>query len=554
MSLKLNQETSIPAETVRAARAAFPKGNVYMRIRDELGVLDEDQAFADLDRRYGAPAESAAALALVSVMQYMENLDDRHAAEAVRARLDWKYALGLELEDSGFDHTVLSQFRTRLLTGGAEERVFEGLVEHLVARGLIRSRGKQRSDSTQVLARIRVLNRLELVGETMRAALNALAAIVPTWLQAWVPAPWYDRYERRVEQYRLPSSAAEQAAWALQVGADGQALWEQLMQPEVPLWWRQVPAVDALRQVWRQQDWVNDGHLCWREADLRPPAGVLIQSPSDLEAHSSQKRGAPWVGSKVQVTESCDDDLPARLTTITTTPSAWRDHQGLPAIHETLAAQPLLPAEHLVDAGDRDADGIVTAQQQPVTLVGPVPGDSSWQAHAGRGCDLGAFAIDWEAPVAPCPQGHHSRLWSATDAPDAPINVACDRHDGTPCPCRPDGTRATTGPRTLKLRPRAQHEILQHVRQAQATPAFQEAYAARAAVEATISQGVRGFGLRRARYLGQATTHLQHGFTAAAINLTRLADWWDQQQRPRPKRPPARFAALAPAAAAAGFP
>jgi transposase len=132
--------------------------------------------FADLYAERGQPAEKPWRLALISVMQYMEGLTDEQAAEAVRLRIDWKYALGLELTDQGIDASVLSEFRTRLIANNAAERLFDVMLDLFRARGWIKARGQQRTDSTHVLARIRNLNRLEMVGETLRHTLNELVA------------------------------------------------------------------------------------------------------------------------------------------------------------------------------------------------------------------------------------------------------------------------------------------------------------------------------------------------------------------------------------------
>jgi transposase len=159
---------TIPEETIRIAHSVLPKGNVWMQMRDELGTLYADEDFADLFPSRGQPAEAPWRLALVTIMQYAEGLTDRQAADAVRTRIDWKYLLSLELTDAGFDFSVLSEFRGRLLAQGAERRLFDVLLEHCRKRGWIKARGKQRTDSTHVLAAIRTLRRLECVGETMR--------------------------------------------------------------------------------------------------------------------------------------------------------------------------------------------------------------------------------------------------------------------------------------------------------------------------------------------------------------------------------------------------
>src|SRR5580698_8100620 len=176
MSLHPQEPPSVPEETSRVARAAFPNGSLCLHIADELGSIYTDDQFAALFPRRGKHAEAPGRLALATVLQFVEGLPDRQAADAVRGRIDWKYLLGLELTDPGFDFSVLSEFRSRLLAGGAEQVLLEAMLETCKVRGLFTPRGKQRTDSTHVLAAIRTLNRLELVGETLRAALNSLAA------------------------------------------------------------------------------------------------------------------------------------------------------------------------------------------------------------------------------------------------------------------------------------------------------------------------------------------------------------------------------------------
>jgi transposase len=145
-------------------------------------------------------------LALVTVIQFIENLSDRQAADVVRARIDWKYALGLELTDRGFHSTVLCEFRTRLLAGAAEQRLLDTVLRRCRERGWFKTRGRQRTDSTRVLARIRAVNRPECVRETLRHALNSLAIAAPAWLRDNSQANWADRYVRRLDDSRLPTT------------------------------------------------------------------------------------------------------------------------------------------------------------------------------------------------------------------------------------------------------------------------------------------------------------------------------------------------------------
>jgi transposase len=187
-----------------------------------VGTLIQDEDFVALFAKDGAPGLPPWRLALVTILQFHEHLSDRQAAEAVRARIDWKYVLSLELTDSGFDFSVLSEFRARLVKGGAEEVLLEKLLAWCRALGLVKARGKQRTDSTHVVAAVRYMNRLELVGETLRAALNDLAAQAPDWVRAVARAEWYERYQRRSEQGRLPKGKEARESYARAAPPSGQ--------------------------------------------------------------------------------------------------------------------------------------------------------------------------------------------------------------------------------------------------------------------------------------------------------------------------------------------
>lgn len=190
----------IPEETARIAQAAFLKRNPSMRRCDTLGPIFTNPDFVDLFPAEGAPAMAPARPALITVMQFAENLADRQAADAVRARIDWKYALALELTDLGFDASVLCDLRTRLIAGGAEQRLVEQMLVLFKQQGLVKGKGRQRTDATHALAAIHVFNRRECSGETLRHALDSLASHAPDWLRSWVPAIWFERYGRRIEE------------------------------------------------------------------------------------------------------------------------------------------------------------------------------------------------------------------------------------------------------------------------------------------------------------------------------------------------------------------
>ena len=546
MSLQPQKLPEIPEETARIAKILFPKSNVYMWLRDELGAIYNDEQFAALYPNSGQLAEQPWRLAIASVIQYMENYTDRQVAEAVKTRIDLKYALSLELTDPGFDFSVLSEFRSRLIKGGLEEDLLTTLLSICRERGLLKERGKQRTDSTHIEAAIRTLNRIECVGETLRAALNSLAVVVPDWLRAHVPQEWYDRYEKRMEEFRLPKEASKRAALVEQIGRDGFDLLTWVRETDAPSWLREIPAVEILRQVWIQQFLVEEGQIRWRSNEHIPPASRLISSPYDTQAHMSIKRDTVWTGYKAHLTETCDDTLPHLITHVETTPAPTQDIEMTNVIHEELEHKQLLPSEHLMDTGYVDGKHIVTSQKQyGVELIGPVVINGNWQAKEANGFDSSQFTIDWKNKTATCPQGKTSKKWvdRHEDRGFDTIRVEFGKQDCLACPVRAQCTRAASNPRQLHLRSKEQHEAIQAARKRQTTKEFKERYAKRSGIEGTISQGVRAFDLRVSRYLGLQKTHLQHLLIATAMNVVRLFQW---QMGFTPFQPRiSRFAALA---------
>jgi transposase len=544
----------VPEATAAAVHAAFPKGNLYVELRAEFGELYNDRLFADLYPPVGRPVEVAPwRLALVMMMQYIEGLTDRQAADAVRRCMAWKYALSLELTDSGFDFTLLHDFRCRLLTHEAGQRFLDTFLAARKARGWVKARGTQRTDSTHVLAAIRTLHRLECVLEAMHYALNQLSAAEPAWVQQHVPLDWYPRYGLRSDQARLPKDASKREALARQVGADGYHLLEWVRLPESPSGLWELPALEALRRIWLQQYYrctvAGLEELRWRIRDEQPPAAIRIASPYDLEARYSSKRDTHWVGYKLHLTETCDPGQPDLITQVITTPATTPDCVMGPTIHHDLAQRDLLPGTHLLDSGYVDADLLVTAQtRHQIDVVGPPFGSYSRQRRAGEGYDLQAFVIDWDAQQAHCPQGHTSVNWrSGHDVSGDPvIRIRFDGATCRACPTRPACTSARGAPRQLTVRLQTHHEALQTARQRQETPEFTAQYALRAGVESSLSQGVRCFDLRQSRYLGLARTHLQQLLTATAMNVIRVIAWlWGEPLGAR-RRQPGHFAQLSP--------
>jgi len=538
----------VPDETARIARAAFPKGHPYLRLADELGSLFTDETFAALFPTHGQPAFTPWRLALVTILQFAEGLADRPAADAVRGRIDWQYVLRLELADPGFDASVVSEFRTRLIEGSAESLLLDTVLSWCREQKLLTSRGRQRTDSTgcplgRMLAAVRALNRLEVVTETMRHTLNSLAVVAPDWLRRHAPPDWAARDDRRAEDDRLPASKAARETLALTIGADGDALLRAINAASTPLWLRAVPAVQTLRHVWIQHYQLVEGNVQWRVADNIPPAAIFIRSPYDRDAHYATKRTTQWVGDKVHLTETCADELPHLITDVETTPGPTADGEVTPVIHAALAERALLPAIHLVDTGFLDAALLVSSREDyQVELVGPTRRDDHWQAREGTGFALAQFHVDWEQQHATCPAGHTSISWTpAVDKrTNQVIKIKCSSRDCRPCPHRSLCTRSQVKRprRTITVRAEAEFHALQAAREREGTAAFAAAYAKRAGIEGTLSRGIRTCRLRQLRDIGLVTARLGHLLTAVALNFLRLGEWFADIPRAKTRRSP----------------
>lgn len=548
MTVRPRKIYDVPEDTAEVAKAIFAtRKNEYVTLRDELGPVFTDEQFQELYAQQGQEAAWPGMLAWVTVLQQKEGWSDREAADAVRTRIDVKYLLGLPLKDEGFHHSALGEFRKRVSAGGQEGQLLDLLLAVCVDQGYIRKRGRQRTDSTGVIAAVRNLNRLECAGESLRRALNEIALMEPEWLQVQAPKIWYERYGKQMSASQLGTSQAKEKEWQQTIGNDGYALLQAINDPRTPSSLSYLPGVQILRRVWLQQYVLEAERIRWRnKADGLPPSSRAIQSPYDAEARFRRKRETKWVGYMVQLTETCEPDHPHLITNVETTPATTSDAQMTDVIHQHLAEKEMLPGEHYVDAAYISAPLLHQSQtDHQVDLVGPVAVDTSWQARAQTGHDVHAFAIDWEHQLVTCPQGNHSRRWTEHTVRDKPmVTVHFHADDCTSCPARELCTKAETGPRTLRFFAYDPYVALEAARQRQETEGFKEKYKQRAGIEGTISQGVRACGLRYARYVGQAKTHLQQLAMAAAINVTRLGDWLNGTEREQTRV--SRFARLAP--------
>lgn len=287
------------------------------------------------------------------------------------------------------------------------------------------------------------------------------------------------------------------------VGAYGQRFLAEIDDPNTPQDLANLAEIEILRTVWEQWYVEDPGGGLWaRDPEEMLEAAHRIESPYEVEACYSSKRQSGWVGYKVHLTESCDEGSPSLITGVHTTPATSTDVRQLSDIQESLASSAVLPTEQLADAAYVSGGQPHRKPYPPIDLIGPAYQDKSWQAKAKEGFDVANFQVSWNKGVVTCPKGKESILWSEakTARHRNMTRVAFDPAECTACPSRSLCTRDRS--RSLTLQPQQEHEAIQAARKRQRTEEFTKIYSQRAGIEGTVSQGVRSFGLRKARYRG----------------------------------------------------
>ncbi|MFD1662341.1 IS1182 family transposase [Streptomyces caeni] len=545
MSVRPRPGEHVPSLTAQVARASNPSGTTAMWVRDRLDGLWRDEDFRAWYPRDDRPGLSPAQLATVSVLQFLYNLSDRQAAEAVRCRIDFKYALALPLDNPGFHHSVLSDFRDRLAEGDRAGLLLDLALERLRDAGLVKERGRQRTDSTHILAAVRDLTRRELVTEAMRAALEELARTAPQVLAELVIEEWGERYGRPV---RLGKNPTHPKTRINRTGADAHLLLMHLHQRRPAS--RPGPQVKALREVFVQNYLIDErDRIRWRtpEGGGLPPSGTTIVSPYDLQARYSRRGHATrWKGYLTHITETCDGDGINVITDVATTEATGSDAHALPGIHHRLTRRRLLPAEHLIDSGYTTlVHQEHAAREHQVALVGPVGVNPTRQHRDQGGFSRDDFLIDFERRQVTCPQGQTSRSWYGpypTSSPQAAplIVVKFTKSQCGPCPARTRCTGSRAASRSVGFPLKDLLDLQRRTRAEQDSPSRRRIYAVRSGIEGTINEFAHGHEMRRCRYRGLDKTHVQHVLTAIAVNIERLCDQLPPEA-PRPPRPPTTF-------------
>lgn len=467
----------------------------------------------------GRPAVDPVMLAGVTLLQFMERVPDRVAAEHVVFHLGWKYALDLELTYGGFHPTVLVYFRDRLEQKKAERVIFDCVLELLIEMGLVKRKGKQRLDSTHILGYVKEMSRLECAVETLRVALEALGKAVPS---AERPEFWgtlWALYVQSEVDWRL--SKAERQSRYRQCGSDMEELLEWIKGRGGQF--SELEAVQQLlRRVFEEQFEVVQGKL---QPTRKRPARS-IQNPHDPDAHFADKGKRQWVGYKVHVVETVDPSRLAKvkgeagenfITEIVTTEAAQDEMAGLAeALKEEESHRGIKPEALYADGGYVTERTLSEAEGSGIELLGPTRPDP----HPGP-YNADAFVVDIETKRAICPLGNPSTQWSrirdtymGTEYYRIEWGSQCDR-----CPVQRQCTRSKSGRRILVVGLR--HDLVQKRREEMRQADFSRKMHPRNGIEGTLSELVRGHGLRRTKYRGFSRVRLSHYLMGAACNVKR---------------------------------
>jgi len=518
MSLQSTFPAEIPPQTREIGEAILGETDVCYFLGNHIEAILSEADFVAMYSATGRPGIHPLILAMVTVFQYLEKLPDRRASEQAVKRLDWKYALRQELTWLGFHYADLCNFRKRLLAHDASELVFEKIIQYLLGQGWLKARGKQRTDATHILAQVQRLSQLELKWEGLRMALVDLISRDAPWVLAHVSEHLITSYASSRNTYRM--SEAELKRVEKQTHTDMAALLEVIdTQGDETL--QALTYVRLLHRVAVEQSTCVDPQEFpdWPDSalELDLPEG-LINSPHEPHARYSEKRGKDWAGYKTHLTETVDGEHGNFITDVHVTPANVHDTQALAAIQDHLASRDVLPDEQVVDQGYMSAELIDTSQERGIILQGRVQASASSKPVGFRLCD---FDIDIEHQQARCPAGKTSVRWSSVTSTK---NVAYRAFFGQQCRDCPffRDDACTTSPSGRRLDINAHHDTLQRRRQEQQTDAFKKIMNQRTAIEGTISETVRRYGLRHNRYRGLAKTQLQASFTGAAMNLNRL--------------------------------
>jgi transposase len=496
---KSSYNSEIPPEIRSWGEKHLKPNSIYRVIGEQLYSFIPWDELNTMYSSTGRPSINPIILSLVTIFQFLEDVPDRVAASFVETRLDWKYALHLLLDDSGFHYSDLCNFRKRLRANNKETLIFDQLLWKIRDLGYLRKRKYQRSDSTHVLANVCHLSRL---------ALEAIEKSDSSYYQEKLPATYRERWEVKLNDYRMTDKEREESLE--RVGHDIQWLLNVLDSTSFV----KLPEVEVLQNLFSQNFTVDSQKIHVREDCV--DCKEKIQTPHDLEARYATKRDTSWTGYKVHITETANEKGEVNfITDITTSNASERDSETLSRIQEKTESRSVKPQQQFVDKGYVTGDNLSDSQKHGIHLMG----EASPLSNKGL-FTADDFTIDNESRQAICPSGCVSTSWNQLEtgkfAGDIQISFGSQCHD---CPLK---DKCTTNKSGRKLRISQHHNLMKQRRAESMTVPFKEAMRRRPPVEGTISEMARSHGLRRSRYRGILKTHFQNLMIGSAVNLKRL--------------------------------
>lgn len=505
-----SDNADIPEEILIWGENHLESDNLYRVVGNQLYSSISWDELKSMYSNTGRPSINPIILSLVTIFQYLEDIPDRIAASFVKTRLDWKYALHLPLDDSGFHYSDLCNFRKRLLSHGKESLIFEQLLENIRALGFLNKRKYQRSDSTHVLAKVCHLSRLENLSEGLRLALKAIEKADAAFYQVKLPAPYREQWDTRIYDYTMTDEERKQALE--RAGQDIRWLLAFLKTNRASF--LRLPELEVLQTLFQQNFTIHAQAVHLRKQCAN--GKEKIQTPHDPEARYSTKRGKSWTGYKMHVTETANDKGEVNfITDISTTNACERDNETLQQIQENLTERGLKPEEQFVDKGYTTGDNLSDSRENGIQLMGEVsePGNNGLFT-------VDEFRIDFQAETATCPAGCTSCSWKEYESGKHKGDIHISF--GEQCKACPMKARCTGDKTGRNLRLHRHYQLLKARREECQSQSFKEAMKRRPPVEGTISEMVRAHGLRRSRYRGILKTHLQNLMIGAALNVKRL--------------------------------
>ena len=502
---------AIPQEISRWGKKYLKDHSLYRVVGDQLSSFISADEFTSMYSNTGRPSINPIILSLVTVFQFLEDIPDRVAAEYVRTRLDWKYALHIPLDDPGFHYSDLCNFRKRLAEHGKESLLFDQLLKHIESLGFLKKRKYQRTDSTHVLAVVCELSRLENLSESLRVSLRAIHKTDSAFYEMKIPALYREHWGIPQSDYQMTDSQRREALE--RVGQDIHWLLSFLETNRKSF--LHIPELEVLQTLFHQHFTLQAS----QKACLKDKADTgkdKIQSPHEPEARYSEKRGKSWVGYKTHITETANEKGEVNfITDITTTNSCEQDNETLSRIQKKLEAGNLKPEQQYTDKGYVTGDNLSESDKRDIQLMG----EASQLANKGS-FTADDFTVDYQTKTATCPAGCTSISWKERDAGKHKGDIQI--RFGNQCNHCPLKEQCTTSKRGRRLRLNLHYPMLRKRRAESKTDAFKELMKRRPPVEGTISEMVRVHGLRRSRYRGIMKTCFHSLMVGTAVNLKRL--------------------------------